>query len=90
VSFRVDYLAPGSRQHHQHAGAVPLYPDPGVLGADATSNTLHMPNEYIDDMAHLLTSIESLSKPALVALAIYRVHIVICLAIVFEILYQLT
>ena len=71
--FQVDYLAPGFCQQHQRAAAVPLYPDPGVLGADATSNTPHtivdIPNQYIDDMAHLLTSIESLSKPALVTLA---------------------
>lgn len=30
---------------------------------------LDRPSEYIDDMAHLLTSIESLSKPALFTLA---------------------
>ena len=73
MPFWVDYLAPGSRQQRQHADAVPLYTDPGVLGADATSNTpvtLHaMPNERVDDIAHLLTSIEGLSKPALVTLA---------------------
>jgi hypothetical protein len=65
MSFQVHYLALGF--HQQHAGAVdvPLYPDPGVLGADATSDSLHT----IDNMAHLLTSIESLSKPALVTLA---------------------
>jgi len=65
VSFRADYLTLGFRQQHQRAAAIPLFPDPGILGADATSNTPHtivdMPNEYIDDMVHLLTSIESLS-----------------------------
>ena len=75
LSFRDDYPALGFCRQHQPGAAVdvPLYLDPGVLGSDATSNTPHTivdtPNEYIDDMTHLLTSIESLSKPALVSLA---------------------
>jgi hypothetical protein len=72
VSFQVHYFALGFHQQHHRAVAIPVYPDPGVLGANATCNTPHnvnMPNEYIDDIAHILTSIESLSKPALVTLA---------------------
>ena len=74
---------------------MPLHSDSGVLGAGATSDTPHtivdIPNGYI---VHLLSLIESLSKPALVTLAkdpniSESVHI-ICLVIVYEILYRLT
>jgi hypothetical protein len=41
MSSRVHYLALGFHQQHQRAVAVALYSDPGVLGADATSNTLN-------------------------------------------------
>jgi hypothetical protein len=43
LSFQADYLALGFHQQHEchSAAAVPLNPDSGVLGSDATSSTLH-------------------------------------------------